>query len=167
MSRILVYLGRFAVIIIGYAVAALAASAFIHLLLLGPQDWTPDEASVVVASSLIFSIPLVALFVAYFAFLPSLVAILLAEILSRRDWLFYALAGVAIGAAVLGMRWLVSEPSLGGLGEEPAGLDPALRNPSFFLLAVAAGIVGGLAYWLVAGRFAGYWRTKARPPGVT
>ena len=47
----------------------------------------------VATGSFVFSIPFVALFVAYFAFIPAVVAIVLGEILGKRDWLFYALAG--------------------------------------------------------------------------
>ncbi len=47
----------------------------------------------VATGSFIFSIPFVALFVAYFAFIPAVPAIVIAEILGKRDWLFYALAG--------------------------------------------------------------------------
>ena len=91
MSRVLVYLGRFALILVGYAIASLAASAFLHVVfarLAGLRE--PDVMPAVVMGSLVFSIPFVALFVAYFAFLPAIPAILLAEMLGKRDWLFYA-----------------------------------------------------------------------------
>ena len=47
--------------------------------------------------------PFVALFIAYFAFIPAIPAILLGEILGKRDWLFYALAGAVVAAVVIGM----------------------------------------------------------------
>ena len=65
MSRVLVYLGRFALIIAGYAVASVAGSAFLNLLFLGSLDLTPDEAASAFPGSIVFSIPFVAIFVAY------------------------------------------------------------------------------------------------------
>jgi hypothetical protein len=168
VRRFPVYLGRFALILAGYACAALAASAFIHLLFLGTLDWRPDEVPVVVTGSLVFSIPFVALFVAYFAFVPSVPVVLLAELIGRRDWLFYALGGAVVAAAVLGMFWMGAEPLPGGLdlGSQPVAVDPAVRDPRFAMLLAGGGIVGGMAYWLVAGRLAGNWRARVRRPAA-
>lgn len=91
MNRLVAYLIRFAIILIGYAVAALAASAFLNIMFLASLGYTPEHAQPAATASLYFSIPFVALFVAYFAFMPAAVAILVSEILGRRDWLFYAL----------------------------------------------------------------------------
>lgn len=144
MSRVLAYLLRFAVVILGYLAASLAASAFIHLVFLAPLGWTAEEATLVATGSLVFSIPFVALFVAYLAFMPAVVAILLAELFGRRDWLSYAIAGGIVAAIVVAFVWQ------GEADAEPIGSDP-----SFILLMVGAGIVGGIVYWLVAGRLAG------------
>ena len=144
MSRVVAYLLRFAVIIAGYAFAALAASAFLNLISIGAFDWTAEEAPWVIAGSVLVSIPLAALFVAYFAFVPSAVAILAAELLRRRSWLFYAIAGalIAVGVVVF-MR---------------GGADARLATDSRLTLAmIGGGMVGGIAYWLVAGRSAGRW----------
>lgn len=161
MNRIFIYLARFALILLGYAAASLATSAFIHLLFLGSQDWEPGQVPAVIAGSLIFSVPFVALFVAYFAFLPSIPLVLLAEILGRRGWLFYAVGGALVAGVVFGMFWMASLPIAGGVGlaEEPA-VDPVVREPGFAALLAGGGIVGGIAYWLVAGRFAGGWRDR-------
>lgn len=165
MTRIFVYLGRFAVIILGYAVAAFAVSAFLHLLTLGAAGFTPQGEHLVVTSSVVVSVIVVALFTAYFAFIPSLPVVLAAEMLGRRDWLFYALGGIAVAAAALGMLWLASEPISGelSLSEDTAQIDPALSDPGFLMFVAAGGIVGGIVYWLVAGRLAGNWRAKAQP----
>ena len=61
MSRVVAYLLRFAVIIAGYAFAALAASAFLNLISIGAFDWTAEEAPWVIAGSVLVSIPLAAL----------------------------------------------------------------------------------------------------------
>ena len=149
MSRFFLYIGRFAVILAGYAVAALAASAFLHLLVLGAAGLQPGEAPPVFLRSLAFSIPFTALFVSYFAFLPAGAAILAGEVLGLRNWLFYALAGAAAGFAVAML--FRQSPMVGGIAE------PALATPRFVASLIGCGIVGGLAYWLCAGRSAGSW----------
>ena len=63
--------------------------------------FTADEAPAVVMGSIVFSIPFVALFVAYFAFLPSIPAILLSEILGKRDWLYHAISGAVVALVVV------------------------------------------------------------------
>lgn len=156
MSRVLVYLGRFAVIILGYAAAALAASAFLHFLFLGSRGSVVHELQAVAADPFAFSIPFVALFVAYFAFMPSAALILLAEMLGRRDWLSHALGGAVVAAAVIGLFRLGAEPGPGDdLAATGQGVGPVA-------MLIGAGIVGGLGYWLVAGRFAGNWRARTR-----
>ena len=161
MSRVLLYLFRFAVILVGYVVAALAASAFMHLLFLGAAGFRPGEAPSVVAGSLFFSIPFTALFIGYFAFAPSVVMILVSEVFGRRGWLFYALAGAAVGFAVVALFW----QSSGVLdGQAPMDGDPEFGTSRFVGMMIGSGIVGGLAYWLCAGRWAGSWRTRANLP---
>ncbi len=149
MAAVLIYLGRFLVIIVGYAIACLAASVFLNVLLFGTINLRPEETLPVVFGSMIFSIPIVALFVAYFAFLPAVPAILIGEGLGKRDWLFYAIAGAIIGAVVIGI--------LSGMAE--TGQD-YVSDPGLALALIASGIVGGIAYWLVTGRSAGNWRDR-------
>jgi hypothetical protein len=160
VSRVLLYIGRFAVILIGYVAAALAASAFLHLLFLGSAGVRPDEAHAVVMGSLFFSIPFTALFIGYFAFLPSVAAILIGEVFGQRSWLFHALAGAAVGLAVVALFW---QSSIWPDSGYQTGIEPAYSTSRFVGLIVGSGIVGGLAYWLCAGRFAGNWRSAGEP----
>lgn len=76
---------RLAVILLGYVAACLAASAFMHLLFLGSQDFSAEQMQWIVTGSLIFTVPFVALFVAYFALLPAAAVIVAGELLRRRD----------------------------------------------------------------------------------
>lgn len=161
MSSVFAVLVRFVVITLGFAAAALAASAFLHLLFLGAQDWSADQVPAVLAGSLIFSVPFVALFIAYFALLPAAVVIVMAELLGRRDWLTYALGGGLVGLAVAAFFWQAARPIAGGTEFDPAAADPILADPAFAAMLIGGGITGGLAHWLVAGRSAGSWR----PPG--
>jgi len=149
MDRVVAYLFRFAVIIGGYAIASLAASAFLNVVFLGTAGLTAEEAHMVAAGSFLFSIPFVALFVAYFAFMPSAVAILAGEIFAKRDWLFYAIAGAMIAVVVIGFMRGTAGPGNG-----------AVVDTTFALAAIGSGMCGGIGYWLVAGRTAGSWRQR-------
>jgi hypothetical protein len=151
MTRVLIYLGRFALILVGYTVASLAASAFMHLVWLPGLGFSEQEAPPVLMGSIVFSIPFVALFVGYFAFVPSIPAILLAEILGKRDWLYYAISGAVVGLVVVGFIRSAAE-----------NWDGNSLSVSLGLALIGSGMCGGIAYWLVAGRLAGNWRARAR-----
>lgn len=162
MTRVLLIIVRLFVILAGYLAAALAASAFLHLLILGRLGFTADQMPGVVGGTIVFSIPFIALFVAYFSLMPAIVVLAIAEILSRRDWLTYAIGGALVGIAVVALYWQGSLPNARELGiaePQPEG-GPALTSPAFLALVVGGGIIGGLIYWLVAGRFAGNWRRR-------
>jgi len=152
MTRLVAYLIRFAVILIGYVVASLAASAFLNVLFLASLGYAPEHAHPTATASLYFSIPFVALFVAYFAFMPAAIVIIVSEIFSRRDWLFYALAGAVVAAVFLGFVHRTAD----------ANFD--VTDTSAVLAVVGCGMVGGIFYWLSAGRWAGSWRQAATSP---
>ena len=151
MRRIIAYLVRFAVILIGYIVASLAASAFLNILFLAYLGYTPANPEPNATASLYFSVPFVALFVAYFAFMPATVAILVAEVLDRRDWLFYALAGAAVAGVFL------------GFAHENGDANFDVTDTNARLAVIGSGMIGGIFYWLSAGRWAGSWRRAALP----
>jgi hypothetical protein len=159
VRRVLVYLVRFAAIIFGYAVAALAASAFLLLVTLGTAGFAEAEQAGA-TSSLLFSAIAIAVLAAYFAFIPSLPVILIAEVSGRRDWLFYALGGIFVAVAVLSLFWLRSGA---GFGEQPAD-GTVFADTWFTAVMIGSGIVGGIAYWSVAGRWAGNWQAQVRQP---
>jgi hypothetical protein len=148
VRRLIAYLVRFAVIVAGYAVAALAASAFLNILVLAYLGYTPGHPEPAATASLYFSVPFVALFVAYFAFTPAAVVILAAEVLGRRDWLFYALGGAIVAAVFLGLAHHIAD----------ADFDVPETNAK--LAVIGSGMVGGIFYWLSAGRWAGSWRRE-------
>ncbi len=149
MSRLVAIFGQLLLILAGYAAACVAASLFLVALVLSPLGWTAEELPYALTGSLLVVVPFVALFVAYFAFVPASVAVLVLEATSLRDWLWNALAGGGVGAAVYIAIWSVPADRT----ELPVG-DTALM-----LAFAATGIVGGLAYWLVAGRAAGEWKS--------
>jgi hypothetical protein len=153
MNHVFAYLFRFTIIIGGYLVGSLAASAFLNVLMLGALGFIGGETSPA-AGSLIFSIPFVALFVAYFAFMPAILAILAGEIFGKRDWLFYAIAGAVVALIIVGFMRGAAEAS----GE-------AATDLNFVLAVVGSGMCGGIGYWLVAGRSAGRWRRTSEAAG--
>ena len=162
MSHILVLIGRLFAILVGYALAVLAASAFLHLVWSSGIGWRGDEPSHLVVGSLAVSAGFLALMFANFAFVPAVIAIGFSELLGWRDWLTYALAGAAVAVLVTAAgRYGID----GSVFIEPPGPPRPSRGvpggTGVFVEIIAAGLVGGIAYWLVAGRGAGNWR---RPP---
>lgn len=169
MNRVLIYLGRFAIDIAGYAIAALVASLVLHILALPQFGLSDVQPGSVTAAVLLVWIPFVALFIAYFAFLPSLVAIAIAEVMGLRSWLYHALAGGVIGL-VLTMLYRSSVDAdfleVGsGLELIPPGY--SIHDPAFLATVVGAGMFAGIAFWAVAGRSAGLWleQAAAQRPG--
>ncbi|WP_027146212.1 hypothetical protein [Mesorhizobium sp. WSM3626] len=152
MNRLVAYIVRFAVILFGYAVASLGASAFLNILFLASLGYALAQAHPAAAASLYFSIPFVALFVAYFGFMPAAIIILIAEILGRRDWLFYALAGALVAGVFLGLVDNIRDSAF------------AVTETSAIMAVLGGGMVGGIFYWLSAGRWAGSWWKDEKAP---
>jgi hypothetical protein len=163
LSGIALILVRLAVILAGYACAALAASTALHVAWIGAAGFEPEQAPWLVVGSIAFSIPFVALFVAYFAFVPAAFTIGVAEFAGWRDWLTYALAGGFIAAVVASMfwRWGSADMRIDGAGLPLAGAGRP-DDPQLLVALLAAGLVGGIVYWMVAGRGAGSWRRAPR-----
>jgi hypothetical protein len=153
-------LGQLFLILLGYAGAALAASAFVHALFIGSAGLDAEEARWIATGSILVSVPVVALFVSYFAFLPAVVAIGVGEVTGARDWLFYAIAGGLVGVAVVALFWFHSPVADPALSARP----PMLGSPFVLATLIGAGMVGGMAYWAVAGRLAGSWRPISPAP---
>lgn len=138
------------VILVGYAVGALAASAFLNVVMLAWFGFTAEETRMVATNSFVFSVPFAALFIAYLAFIPAAVAIAVSEIMAKRDWLFHALAGAVVALIILGI-------SRGGEGSAFA----EIADLNFALAVIGAGMCGGIGYWAIAGRGAGGWRAPS------
>lgn len=155
MTRIVAYLLRCVAILFGYAAASLAASAFLHLIVVAHFETGLENQPALTTAPFLFSIPFVALFVAYFAFVPSAVVILISEVLARRDWLFHALGGGVVAAVFLGFLHEAADPDFEVTGAMP------------MLTVLGSGIVGGFTYWLCAGQWAGAWQGPATPSGPT
>lgn len=136
MRRIIV---RFAVILVGYLVASLAASIFVYALMLARHHNEP----VVISAGHFLLVLVGAFFAARLNFVPAALVILIGEILGRRDWLFYTLGGAVIGFVMVALM-----------------PDAPYVEIGFRLEMTGAGMVGGIFYWLSAGRWASSWRRE-------
>lgn len=144
---------RLVMMLIGYICACLAASAVLTLGTLAP-NWNDLQA---LGRSLGQSgdVPTVALWVTIgigaviifaIGFFPTLLAIILTEGFRLRSIVIYGVIGAALAlAAVYGLDF-------GGYVTSP-NADMMHEREVF----AAAGIAGGLVYWLFAGRRAGAW----------
>jgi hypothetical protein len=139
---------RFFVIVFGFGCACLAAAATLIIGAIATANLEPPFDQPEIAT--LWMVTLVTSFaIAFFAFFPALIAILLAENFAWRSVLFYALAGAAIGL-FFGFALPTDAPG------------PFYIARSTELIA-GAGIAAGLVYWLIAGRNAGAWRL----PGIS
>jgi hypothetical protein len=76
----------------------------------------------------------------------ALVAVIIAEWLGKRDWIYYANTGILIAVLGFVVQW----------ASEPTGQNWSVVNSSYPLVAfLATGFVGGFVYWMCAGRRAG------------
>ncbi|MBB6010907.1 uncharacterized membrane-anchored protein YitT (DUF2179 family) [Aquamicrobium lusatiense] len=150
MSDLLRVLLRFATVVAGYAAACLAASLFLYVLFLGWSGLAQEQELSTFNAGMVVAVPIFALFIAHLNFWPAAVAIVVGEFLGRRDWLFYAIAGGVVAAAFAGLFY-------GGAGQADGSEDTAI-----LLAMIGSGLVGGLAYWLVAGMWTPDWRGRNR-----
>ena len=149
------FIGRIFVIFFAFLFASLAAGITIAVGLLGSEwQFLYDEDPVAARGGFWIASFFGTSFAGAAAFLPLLLLAILTEAFRLRSFLIYALAGVAIALlAYYGTGlWNPYEESIDHAGPVNRGLE----------LAIAAGAVFGLAYWLVAGRKAGAWREPRR-----
>lgn len=118
-------------------VAALVTLALISSKNVGTTGLFPEDV-MVMGYDLSVNAATVALLFAPLMGAPAIVATLLAEMFSIRSWIYHAAAGAA--SAV--MPWSLAPSSFEG---------PAFQTSE----VLAAGVVGGLTHWLIAGRQAG------------
>ncbi len=147
-------IGRIVVIIFALLVAMVAAGVALAIGILGPQwpSFDTDPVDQIVFLTVSF---FATSFVGATAFLPALILVVVGEAMRLRSILYYGFAGAAVGlAAYFGSN---VELRL----ENTTDIAPVLHP---LQLAAAAGIVGGLVYWLIAGRNTGRWRERAAPP---
>jgi hypothetical protein len=143
-------IGRLFVILFAIFVALFAAGVALSLGIFGPQ-WHVLSGDVGERVAFWGVAMFASGVTATIAFVPLLIAVVLAESFSVRSLLAY----VAAGAAIMLLAYFAA-----GLGQT---VDEPIDNPPPFIsreteLTAVAGMVFGLVYWAIAGRSAGRWR---------
>lgn len=143
---------RITMMFVGYVWACIAASLVLVLGTLTPQ-WDYFFRSLgmqspeVQSAAMWIVVGLGALIIFVVGFLPTLLVILITEGFALRSVVVYGVIGAALA--------LVMAFGLDFAGyRAPADIDIAREREVF----AAAGIAGGMVYWLFAGRRAGAWQ---------
>lgn len=144
---ILVPLGAAAAIAAGVAIIVIADhKAVVTLLEAGPQ------AQEEYFTAVMFGGPLLAVLLsiwAFYTFVPAMVGVLISEALSMRSWTYHS----ANGGVSAWLGWALTR----GIRDEYR----FLTEPG---ILIAAGLVGGLVYWSIAGRTAGFRKAISPEP---
>jgi hypothetical protein len=130
-------------VLFGFVIACLAAGLTKVLFAVGPQDLlsgNPDSISNILNLTAQFA-TVFAIFSALFALLAAVIS----EWQALRGFFFHAAVGLAIATAGFGAQYF---------GEAPNS--PTIFNNYGIGAFAATGLVGGIVYWLFAGRHAGY-----------
>ncbi|OCW58954.1 hypothetical protein [Hoeflea olei] len=153
MSDILRLVLRLFAICFGFFAGCLAAGlayAFLARLVL-PEDFGRfDELELTV--TLVVGVLGVASLFARAVLLPAFAVIAVFELLRRRDWLSYALAGAALAL-------VATVAPLAGQGPGPA---PVTEPAHVIAIHIACAIIGASLYWLLVGHSAGRWLPSER-----
>ncbi|NVN88389.1 MAG: hypothetical protein HXX15_20105 [Rhodopseudomonas sp.] len=145
-------IGRLFVIAFGFIIASMAAGIVVVGAVLYPE-FSEISAGPVDQDALNILLGFGFIFVSGFALLPALIVVVVTEAFYIRSALAYALGGAAVGLACY----------LGLIPFDPATMrfDGIIRR--HLEIMTGAGILGGVIYWMIAGRNAGAWR---EPPPV-
>jgi hypothetical protein len=154
MDVLIRFLLRFVLVPLGAGVALAAAAAFVVIAhrsaLLAVLDADP-QAQQDYFTAFLFGGPLLALLLsiwAFYMFVPAAIGVLISEAFAIRSWIFHA----ANGGLSAWLGWTLTQD---------------IRDEYRFLteprILVAAGLTAGLAYWIVAGWTAGFWRPVRSP----
>jgi hypothetical protein len=136
---------RLVLLSIGYLLACMSAAIVFTL---GTFSATDDDLLSQIPSAALWAlISIEAAIMAALSFLPALLVIALAEGFAWRSVILYGVLGGVLALAL-------------GYGIDFAGY---LGGPNSIVarereVLAAAGIAGGLTYWLIAGRHAGAWK---------
>jgi hypothetical protein len=144
-------LGRIIVIIFALVVASMAAGVALAIGIIAP-DWANMDSDPAERVFFFTASFFATSYVGAVAMAPAFVLIVLAEAARMRGFIYYGVAGAVVGlASYFGSNISVR---LENTTDVPP-VEHALQ------LAAAAGIIGGVVYWLIAGRKAGAWRAPS------
>jgi hypothetical protein len=150
-------IGRLFVIAFAFCVACFVGGAIVVLSILFPELSALDTG-MIDPGTINVLLGFGFIFFSGFALLPAVVVVAITEAFNIRSVLAYAIGGAAVGLACY-------------LGLVPFDTD-TLRFDGIVRrhleVMTGAGIVGGLIYWVIAGRNAGRWRQpRVLPPAQT
>ena len=145
--------GRILVIIFGLAIAIIVAGITLALGIVLPE-WAAMDSDPIERVIFFFVAFFATGLVVTFALLPAVLVIVVSEVARMRSFIYYGVGGALVAlAAYYGSDISVQL-------ENTTDVTPVANT---LQLAAAAGILGGLAYWLIAGRNAGRWRERDVP----
>jgi len=140
--------GRIIVIFFALIAAIVAAGIVLAIGIVAP-DWAGIDSDPFERVSFFIVSFFATSFVGAVALLPALVVIIISEAARLRSFLYFGVGGALVGLA----SYYGSDISV--RLENTTDVAPVGNT---LQLAAAAGIVGGLVYWLIAGRNASRWR---------
>src|SRR6266568_1357539 len=144
---------RFLIVPFGFCIAVLAAVLFViaahwtRFMAIVAANRGGDETDVALFFAGFFIVFIAAISAAKMLW-PIVLAALLAEAFAIRSWMFHVCGGGV--AALIGLST-----------SDGSGAYDLYNAP---VIVIGAGIVGGFAYWMVAGWSAGFWKPVFRPP---
>lgn len=137
-------------VLLGFILACLAA-ALTKVLFAYPPSELAGLNSDEVVDKLLLTFP-IATHMALFSSVMALAAIAFSELRGIREWIYYALGGIVM--SMLGFFAQVSS--------ETQGQTWSISANNYPLLAfITSGFIGGVVYWLYAGRHAGHSAHRA------
>ena len=140
--------GRIIVIIFGLLVAIIVAGITLAIGIVLPE-WATMDSDPVERVIFFFAAFFATSYVGAVAIFPAALVIVILEAARMRSFLYYGIGGALVALA----SYYGSDISV--QLENTTDVTPVANT---LQLAAAAGILGGLAYWLIAGRNAGRWR---------
>jgi hypothetical protein len=145
-------------VLVGFLIACLVAAGTLILFVYTPVEFATlpsDISSDRLSEAALFAL-VVTPHIVLFAGIPALICMLYAERRGIASWGYYVLLGIALAA----LGFLIQHFS------EAPGQATILHN--YALVAfLAAGAIGGLAYWVISGRYAASHEAvprRATPP---
>lgn len=142
--------GRIIVILFGLLVAIIVAGITLAVGIVLPE-WATMDSDPIERVIFFFVAFFATSYVGAVAILPAALVIVILEAARMRRFLYYGIGGALVALA----SYYGSDISV--QLENTTDVTPVANT---LQLAAAAGILGGLAYWLIAGRNAGRWRER-------
>lgn len=145
--------GRIIVIIFGLLVAIIVAGIALAIGIVLPE-WATMDSDPIERVIFFFAAFFATSYIGAVAIFPAALVIVILEAARMRSFLYYGIGGALVALA----SYYGSDISV--QLENTTDVTPVGNT---LQLAAAAGILGGLAYWLIAGRNAGRWRKQRVP----